>query len=160
MVSSYIRIIRNIAGKLTKTNLWRIRWETKWNSREITEPPRGVFLPSSLPLCLSSPDSCSRGYFYGSIDVWTHAIGRVYCFCRPGSRRPSNLHILHRADCPPYCVQPTAELLHIEHKLALLHHNGNTNGVHRHVRKVCVFSLPPLFSKNTIIPLIPKVLIR
>lgn len=24
-----------------------------------------------------------RGYFYGSIDVRTHAIGRVYCFCRP-----------------------------------------------------------------------------
>ena len=77
----------------------------------------------------------------------THAIGRVYCFCRPGSRRPSNLHILHRADCPPYCVQPTAELLHIEHKLALLHHNENTNGVHRHVRKVCVFSPLPLFEK-------------
>lgn len=68
-------------------------------------------------------------------------------FLPPRSRRPSNLHILHRADCPPYCVQPTAELLHIEHKLALLHHNENTNGVHRHVRKVCVFSPLPLFEK-------------
>lgn len=144
---------------MTKTNLWRIRWETKWNSREITEPPRGVFLFLSLCLSVSPHQIRVRADIFTDPSMNTCNRSRLL-FLPPRSRRPSNLHILHRADCPPYCVQPTAELLHIEHKLALLHHNGNTNGVHRHVRKVCVFSLPPLFSKNTIIPLIPKVLIR
>lgn len=74
------------------------------------------------------------------------------------SRRPSNLHILYRADCPPYCVQPTAELLHIEHKLALLHDNENTNGVDEHVRLATSrkFVFFPLFSKDSIT--FPKIL--
>lgn len=50
-------------------------------------------------------------------------------------RRRANLHILYRADCPVYCVQPTAELLHIEHKLELLHDNKSHNSI-EHVRLV------------------------
>lgn len=64
--SLYIRTTRNIPGKLMRRrNLSRIRWETK-------------------PLFPPFPSHRTRrGYFYGSIDVRTHAIGRVYCFCRP-----------------------------------------------------------------------------
>lgn len=101
-----------------------------------------------LPLCLSvSPHQIRvRADIFTDPSMNTCNRSRLL-FLPPRSRRPSNLHILHRADCPPYCVQPTAELLHIEHKLVLLHHNENTNGVHRHVRKVCVFSPLPLFEK-------------
>lgn len=137
-------------------NLWRIRWETKWNSREITEPPRGVFLPSSLPLCLSPPDSCSRGYFYGSIDVWTHAIGRVYCFCRPV---PDVRRICI------FCTVPTVRPI-----VSNRPPNCSTSSISSHfcitmkIRTVSTgmfekfaFFPPSPFSKNTIIPLIPKV---
>lgn len=107
---------------------------------------------ATLP-SLSLPQDSTR------IFLWIHRCTNTcnrsrLLFLSARSRRPSNLHILYRADCPPYCVQPTAELLHIEHKLALLHDNENTNGVDEHVRtrfdkfeeKFFFF-----FSKNTII---------
>lgn len=77
---------------------------------------------------------------FARIFLWIHRCMNTcnrsrLLFLSARSRRPSNLHILYRADCPAYCVQPTAGLLHIEHKLALLHDNESANGI-SHVRLV------------------------
>lgn len=93
---------------------------------------------------LAHPDRRSRPSLSVPVFVWIFLwIHRCMNTCnrsrllflsgRP--RRRPNLHILYRADCPVYCVQPTAELLHIEHKLELLHDNKSHNSI-EHVRLV------------------------
>ena len=88
-----------------------------------------------FPLRLS-PNSLSHQTrsVFTRIFLWIHRCMNTcnrsrLLFLSARSRRPPNLHILYRTDCSAYCVQPTAELLHIEHKLALLHDNENTNGI-------------------------------
>lgn len=97
---------------------------------------RFVFSPR---LSSSSPSRQTRSVFT-RIFLWIHRCMNTcnrsrLLFLSAGSRRSWNLHILYRADCPAYCVQPTAELLHIEHKLALLHDNESANDI-EHVRLV------------------------